>query len=405
MFLDDSTERGTKRSMSAEIDVPYPLVSIRSGSRPAGAVGVRGSDSDKVVAVALREWIDDANAVANHAIESAANGAAVLVLRNTVSACVATQCAVEAIATECVRDDLLFRCAGRPAPHHARYSKEDREMLDATLEDRVSRGETRGGFVVVATQTIQQSLDLDFDFLLTDLCPMDVLLQRIGRLHRSARSRPVGYANPTVAILAPDERDLTRRISAKDGRPSGQHGLGTVYEDLRVLEATWSCLEEFSSLRIPSMNRLLVERTTHAEALKAVVDAGGHAWRIHANWVVGTDLAKKQLARLNVIDRHRSFDDDHIGFPTDELERHIRTRLGEDDRVVEFDPPTVSPFGGTLNRLTIPAFMARGVPADAVASVLSLPGEATTFRFGERTYIYDRHGLRIQDVALEDEVS
>lgn len=404
MFLDASAGSGARCSVSAEIDVPYPLVSVLTGSRPVGAIAVRESGSDKVVTVALRGWMNEAGAIADTAIESAANGAAVLVLRNTVSGCVATQVELETIASSRGRDDLLFRCAGRPAPHHARYSKEDREMLDTALEDRVSR-ESRGGLVVVATQTVQQSLDLDFDLLLTDLCPMDVLLQRIGRLHRKVRSRPAGFGNPMVIILVPDERDLTRRISGKDGRPSGQHGIGTVYEDLRVLEASWRCLEEFSSLKIPSMNRLLVERTTHPIALEEVVDAGADAWRRHASWVVGSDLAKRQLARLNVIDRKRSFDDDGIGFPTDELERHIRTRLGEDDRVVEFDPPIVSPFGSALKRLTIPAFMARGVPADAVASILSSPGDATTFRFGDRTYLYDRHGLQSLLVALEDEES
>lgn len=402
-FLSISGEQEHPGPLEAEIDLPYPLVSVRSGPRPQEAVAVGAAESDKVVSRTLQSWMTDADAVANTALDSAAKGAGVLVLRNTVSDCVATQSAIEAAAAARGCEALLLRCNGRPAPHHARFSKEDREMLDRALEERVSRKEPRGGFVAVATQTVQQSLDLDFDFLLTDLCPMDVLLQRIGRLHRHTRARPEGFETPTVVVLVPAERDVAKRISAKDGRPSGKHGIGTVYEDLRVLEATWRCLEEYSELKIPSMNRLLVERTTHPAALEAVATSGGDPWKKHANWVTGMGLAKKQLARLNVIDRTRSFDDDHIGFPSDELERHIQTRLGEDDRVVDFDPSMASPFGSVLTRLTVPAFMARGIPAEAPVEVLSKSGEEIVFRFGDKSYAYDRLGLRLRATEPDDE--
>ena len=49
---------------------------------------------------------------------------------------------------------------------------------------------------------LEQSLDIDFDLLLTDLCPMDLLLQRIGRLHRhTARTRPTALQQARCVVL------------------------------------------------------------------------------------------------------------------------------------------------------------------------------------------------------------
>ena len=70
---------------------------------------------------------------------------------------------------------------------HSRYISEDRsnnENLLLAHTGKQSKQSERDGFIVIGTQVIEQSLDFDVDLMITDLCPMDLLLQRIGRLHR-----------------------------------------------------------------------------------------------------------------------------------------------------------------------------------------------------------------------------
>ncbi|MDO5299708.1 MAG: CRISPR-associated helicase Cas3' [Clostridia bacterium] len=87
---------------------------------------------------------------------------------------------------------------------HAHYLAADRAKWEARLLARLGRRSApaqRNGLIVVGTQVIEQSLDLDFDVLFTDLCPMDLLLQRVGRLHRHERIRPEGVGEARCYVI------------------------------------------------------------------------------------------------------------------------------------------------------------------------------------------------------------
>lgn len=76
---------------------------------------------------------------------------------------------------------------------HSQFLMPDRAEKERRLMERIGKRSTsisRNNLIVVGTQVMEQSLDVDFDVLMTELCPMDLLLQRIGRLHRHKRQRP-----------------------------------------------------------------------------------------------------------------------------------------------------------------------------------------------------------------------
>ncbi len=102
------------------------------------------------------------------------------IIRNTVKQAQATaKMLAEKFGTECVR--LL----------HSRFLVCDRVRKEKELRDLLGPGEKQRPerLIVVGTQVMEQSLDVDFDVMFTDICPMDLLLQRMGRLHRHQRKK------------------------------------------------------------------------------------------------------------------------------------------------------------------------------------------------------------------------
>jgi CRISPR-associated endonuclease/helicase Cas3 len=77
---------------------------------------------------------------------------------------------------------------------HSRFLAPDRAKKERILLKELGKpdGDTHRPEkrIVIGTQVLEQSLDIDFDVMVTDICPMDLLLQRIGRLHRHKRKRP-----------------------------------------------------------------------------------------------------------------------------------------------------------------------------------------------------------------------
>ena len=399
--------RVTYGSLESEAARAYPLLLHRDATEDSSDQAGVPASSTKKIAIEFVPIAADPEDIARRAIDAARTGARVLVIRNLVAECIETQSELERLASG-PAGDCLMTCRGIPAPHHGRYAPGDRRLLDAAVEDAFGRRSSRTGCVAVATQTVQQILDIDADLILTDLCPMDVLLQRFGRLHRHpGRRRPAAFVEARAIIVVSEDRNLGRLIgpAGKPGR-NRPHGYGSVYENLTILEATWQLLEKHRLLTIPEDNRMLVEHATHPDALREMAERLGNPWPLHHRHMLGILLARGNIAGLNTCVWTVPYDwtnPQPILFGRQgEVNPEIRTRLGLSDRRVVFEHPLEGPFGATLTEISLPHHLAPN--ADNVASPTNVTAHNDTirFQFGPHRFLYDRLGLRRIPDGMED---
>ena len=382
-------------SLDTAVNSPYPAVSVMAevGESMAAA---GGNHQEKNVNITAQPLIRDFDRVAELALQAARAEAKVLVIRNTVFSAVSTQQAVErAVGND---RELLFSVHGTPTLHHSRFAADDRRLLlDHEVEARLGRNRATGGIVVVGTQTLEQSLDIDADLLITDLCPVDMLLQRIGRLHRHQwNDRPYGYESPTCVVLTPDSDDLSPLLQRSGLNRTGLGPHGYVYPDVRVLEATRRLIGDFPQWSIPRMNRELVEKATHPTALDTIVEELGDEWKAHGLSIEGKALSEVQGASSIVICRDKSFFTHNRDVLFGSVEERIRTRLGDEGIEVEFDPPPPSPFDSSrpIGTMTILGhLLGSGATIEGPVTPTFAEG-GFIFAVGSQTFRYDRLGLR-----------
>ncbi|WP_341829627.1 CRISPR-associated helicase Cas3', partial (plasmid) [Synechococcus elongatus PCC 11802] len=138
---------------------------------------------------------------------------------------------------------------------HGRFLFADRQKREQDCLKRFGKPseavERPYRYVLVATQVIEQSLDLDFDLMISDLAPIDLLLQRSGRLHRHRRKeRPTPFQTPQLWLITP---------AVDQGVPD--FGVNSVIYDSYILLRTWLSLRDRSSLQLPDEMDALIEAT------------------------------------------------------------------------------------------------------------------------------------------------
>lgn len=266
------------------------------------------------------------------AIDGARAGARVCILRNTVKGARETIGRLRESLGDAEADAFLWcpNGAGYTPAYHSRYILPDRKMMDESVTGAYGRNRTAGdGRILVATQVVEQSLDVDFDILVTDLCPVDVLLQRMGRVWRHRErdpSRPAACRELPVWVIEPSsglEKFLGRRYG-------GENGWGSVYRHLGFLELTRKAIHGRAEVAVPGDNRVLIESVYHVDPLTELRGTS-EAWEKHFEDQEGDTINREYTAKGSMVDFRESYIENATRFNRD-LAGPVRTRIG-DDRV------------------------------------------------------------------------
>ena len=227
-------------------DLSYPLITV-SGNHGESAIETTANVPGKThVAIQSSPYSDIA---LDEALKRAEGGQQVLWIENTVAEAQESFSVLAARAAGLGIDCGLL---------HSRFIKADRERNEEYWVSRYGKGcdelRLQSGRILVGTQVLEQSLDIDADFLVTKICPTDMLLQRIGRLWRHSQTfRPHG-ASCDVWLLKPEYTNALKNPDKEFGLTAKVY---SPYVLLRTLDV-WSGL---NSIVIPEQIRSLIEAT------------------------------------------------------------------------------------------------------------------------------------------------
>ncbi|WP_161971492.1 CRISPR-associated helicase Cas3' [Acidipropionibacterium jensenii] len=215
---------------------------------------------------------DDVTPIVDAVVEESSEGGCILVILNTVKR---AQKAYELLRDRGVPSQIL----------HGRLTtgaRADRtaELVDLLGDDRSLDSGRPHRLVVVATQIAEQSFDVDADMLFTDIAPIDLLLQRIGRVHRHIRpvsERPACLRTPRIIV--------TGLHLAGSGEPSWAKAIGYVYAPWTLLAASYQLREGKTGWSIPG------------DIPRLVTDAYNTDWEPDSGWPSVAETRHQQEAK------------------------------------------------------------------------------------------------------------
>ncbi|WP_084644830.1 CRISPR-associated helicase/endonuclease Cas3 [Oceanobacter kriegii] len=195
------------------------------------------------------EFVHDYQKIIEQVVDAAEAGDAVAWVRNTVGdAQQAYDDILKKLGSSATDSVLLF---------HSRFTLQDRKAIEGKVLDWIGKESTpaiRAGKIIICTQVFQESLDADADLMVSDLCPIDDLIQRAGRLHRHARERP-NTQSPLLLVNAPEWSEAP----AVNWLAESFRGTAAVYKSPAQLWKAMKVLREGSGYSMPGDARKLIE--------------------------------------------------------------------------------------------------------------------------------------------------
>lgn len=252
----------------------YPLITTAEpGTAPrlyTPAASGRATD------VLVEPLEDDLTVLTGRLERELADGGCALVIRNTVARVHETA----AHLREHYGDALVTVA-------HSRFLNLDRAARDEQLlreygppAEVAELGGTRPAkHIVVASQVVEQSLDVDFDLLVTDLAPLDLVLQRMGRLHRHPRGEGQSQRPPRLRTA----RCLVTGVDRTETPPRPVRGSRTVYGGYPLLRAL-AALRPYLEAETDSARTLRLPDDISPLVQDAYRDTGDHADLAPPDW-------------------------------------------------------------------------------------------------------------------------
>jgi CRISPR-associated endonuclease/helicase Cas3 len=294
--LTTAYRKGVAAESVAAVDLrsaDYPLVTIigpeSTAERPQP---IREGLARSVTATR----VDNLDNALSRVVTAAKAGACVAFVRNSVDGAIDAWNRLRVVGLD-------------PSLFHARFAMRDRQRIEAEVMRRFGRErESSHGAVLVATQVIEQSLDLDFDLMVTDLAPIDLMIQRAGRLWRHARgSRTI--SGPELVVLSGEPLDAPD----KDWANRVLGGGARVYPDHALLWRSARALFGAGGIKTPEGVRMLVEsvydETTRVAAPQALLQRELRA--------AGETSAASSIAQTNVLLLRPQGGRAHVGYSAD----------------------------------------------------------------------------------------
>ncbi len=185
----------------------YPIITLSNGPEIQNVRQIKVKGSKRSVNVKLTTLASDEEIITVLADLLSEGGCAGIIV-NTVKR---AQSIARELSSQFAEEEVHLL--------HARFISVDRVRKEKELLEKLGPdGKRPYRYIVVGTQIFEQSCDLDFDVMITDICPMDLLIQRIGRLHRHKRERQPKLQQPQCFISGVSESKFDRGAEAIYGK-------------------------------------------------------------------------------------------------------------------------------------------------------------------------------------------